>query len=191
LSPRLCADNPNEIFTVFTEHINSLLHRTITDSLLVKIINKDRAFLEFRQQGEAVSVPLKGGYYLYLNQTLKARKENTKDGTAYCLQTLAYSYRIGEGPNRQDWLIRWEYNSRETEQGFHPRHHCHLQSKMPCFGDRQLLLAKIHVASGWVTIEEVIRFLIHELAVPPKADNWDEILQESEAKFRDWTDRSV
>ena len=177
------------MFTTFAEHINSLLHRTITDTPLANLISKDRpvAFLEFRKNGEAVSVPLNNGFYLYLNQTLQARKE----GKVHCLRTLAYSYRIGEGPARQDWLIRWEYNSRETEVGFHPRHHCHLRSKLPCFGDRELLLAKMHIASGWVTIEEVIRFLIHELAVKPKTDNWDEILQDSEAKFRDWTDRSV
>lgn len=146
--------------------------------------------MEFRHHGEAISVSLGDGFYLYLNQTLKAKKE----GDVHCLQTLAYSYRVGQGPSRQDWLIRWEYNSRETQEGargLHPRHHCHLRAGLPCFGNQELLLAKMHIASGWVTIEEVIRFLIHELGVTPKTDNWDQILRESEEKFRDWTNRSV
>ena len=190
MSPRLCSANPNDVFNTFTQHINSLLHRTILDVPLVQIIAKDRAFLEFRHHGEAISVSLGDGFYLYLNQTLKAKKE----GDVHCLQTLAYSYRVGQGPSRQDWLIRWEYNSRETQEGargLHPRHHCHLRAGLPCFGNQELLLAKMHIASGWVTIEEVIRFLIHELGVTPKTDNWDQILRESEEKFRDWTNRSV
>jgi hypothetical protein len=62
---------------------------------------------------------------------------------------------------------------------------------MNCFREQELSLAKLHIASGWVTIEEKIRFLIHELGVKPFSEDWDEILHQSEEKFREWTARSA
>jgi hypothetical protein len=52
-------------------------------------------------------------------------------------------------------------------------------------------LDKLHLPTGWVTIEEVIRFLIAEMGVPPKIDDWDDKLVESDRFFREWTRRIV
>lgn len=112
-------------------------------------------------------------------------------GKSYRLRTLAYAYRISNGPLRtDDWLVRWEYDSADHKPGLHPRHHCHLHAEIE-FLDQVLSLDKLHISSGWVTIEEVIRFLIHELKVPPLSENWDELLHESEERFREWTSRDV
>jgi hypothetical protein len=37
----------------------------------------------------------------------------------------------------------------------------------------------------------VIRFLIVEVGIKPKAENWDEELHASEEQFREWTSRSI
>jgi len=42
-----------------------------------------------------------------------------------------------------------------------------------------------------VTIENVIRFLIADLGVPPLIETWDEELRKSEEQFRTWTSREV
>jgi hypothetical protein len=145
------------------------------------------AMLQFRQQGEPIAVSVGRGFYLYLAQTLKIVKE----GGRHRLRTMAYSYRITDGPTRQDkWLIRWEYNSREHLVALHPRHHCHIPADVS-FRNQTLSLHKLHLASGWVTVEEVIRFLINELGVKPKNKNWDNLLHDSEKAFRRWTARSV
>jgi hypothetical protein len=52
-----------------------------------------------------------------------------------------------------------------------------------------LHFGRLHVPTGWVTIEEVIRFLIQELHVTPLSQNWDAILRESEQSFRERTAR--
>ena len=116
-----------------------------------------------------------------------------KEKDHYRLRTLAYAYRIAEGSSFDNqWLFRWEYKSREVEQDLHPRHHLHIPIKISCFDSRRELDAgKLHVPSGWVTVEEVIRFLIHELGVRPRTRDWDTVLQKSEQKFREWTARSV
>jgi len=184
----LCGDTPNETFQLFRDHLNDLLHKTITDASLLQTKTGDRASLEFRQGKSSVAVKLGKRYYLYLGQTLQAKK--IEQGT-YRLKTLAYAYRIAEGPQREDkWIVRWEYNSRDHQEGFHPRNHCHLPLDLVCFGNRMLSLNKMHIPTGWVTIEEVIRFLIHELKVKAKSAGWDKYLRESEDKFRLWTARS-
>lgn len=180
--------SPEEIFGTFRNHLNDLLHHTITEAPLVQLITADRASLEFRQGGDSVAVKVGRGYYLFLSQTLEAKKIKAKE---YRLRTLAYAYRIGFGPRREDeWFVRWEYNSREHIDALHPRHHCHLAAAAHC-GGKEFSLEKLHIASGWVTIEEVIRFLIYELKVRPKSADWDARLQASEELFRKWTARSL
>jgi len=182
----LCGDSPTDVFRVFHDHLNDLLHHTITDAPLVQIIKGDRAFLEFRQAGASVAVNVGKGYHLYLNQALKAKRQKKKE---YRLKTLTYAYRIAEGPKlEEEWFWRWEYVSREHQDGLHPRNHCHLPLDLDCLG-QNLPLNKLHIPTGWVTIEEVIRFLIHELKVKPKSAEWDKHLRDSEEKFRLWTAR--
>lgn len=152
----------------------------------------DRGLLQFRESGESIAVSVSRGIHLYLAQTLDA--DANEEEKSYRLRTLAYSYRISDGPNRTDtWLIRWEYNSRdlaEHAETLHPRHHCHINTELS-FCNRPCDLVGLHIATGWVTIEEVIRFLIKELEVKPKSQNWDVLLQQSEEKFREWTARNV
>jgi hypothetical protein len=51
-------------------------------------------------------------------------------------------------------------------------------------------LDKIHIPTGWVMIEDLIRFLIYELRVEPRSEfRWDQELVKSEEKFREWTGR--
>ena len=51
-------------------------------------------------------------------------------------------------------------------------------------GDGELDLDKAHLPTGWVTIEEVIRFLIFDLGMqPPCGDSWPDLLEKSERKF--------
>jgi hypothetical protein len=143
------------------------------------------ATIEFRGDGAARAVEIgKSGFFLFINQSVKVTKEARR---RYRLRTLTYSYRIADGPAREDWLFRWEYVNHDTEQGksLHPRHHCHLPV------DHRCLTTKTHIPTGWVLLEEVIRFLIHELDVDPLNENWDGILQESEEQFRVWTARST
>ena len=46
---------------------------------------------------------------------------------------------------------------------------------------------KLHIPTGGITIENVIRFLIADLDVPPRIEDWDEELRKSERQFREWT----
>ena len=45
-------------------------------------------------------------------------------------------------------------------------------------------LNRLHLPTGWITIEEVLRFLIEDLGMkPPCGDSWARRLAESERAF--------
>jgi hypothetical protein len=66
----------------------------------------------------------------------------------------------------------------------------HLPCTLRCGAD-DIELKQVQIPTGWVTVEEVIRFLVHELGVRCKARTWNKILLDSEEKFREWTTRTV
>jgi hypothetical protein len=141
-----------------------------------------RLTLGFREGQAPRTVPLETRYgclYFYAGQALEA----VRDGRRYRLTTRKYSYRLQEDESfSSQAVLRWEYD-RETEIDRHARHHAHISAAVP-LGELALNLDKAHLPTGWVTIEEVIRFLIVELEhKPPCGDAWPEKLAESERRF--------
>lgn len=140
------------------------------------------ATLEFvRGDGIGTAVPFTtrfGQLYLTLLQILEVEPEVAR----YRLKTKEYSYRLlDQNDPRADAILRWEYKSDVAGHGF-CRHHVQMRTGVG-LGGSVLDLNRCHTPSGWVTIEELIRFLIHDLEVRPLSEDWPEILAESERKF--------
>lgn len=135
--------------------------------------------LSFRtgvEPGEARLRTRLGEIRLFLGQTCKAVRE----GQWFRLKTLRYRYFL-RAPAAKEPAIRWEY-IKEWDQPF-CRHH--LQGPIDVlFADRRLSLNDVHLPTGFVTIEEVIRFCIVELDARPLSTNWDVILRESYRDFK-------
>jgi hypothetical protein len=178
---------PRDALEAFRTHLNDLLHHTVTQSSLALTSIGPAMVMEFRANGRSHAVNVGRGIHLYLGQTIEA----VRKGDEIRPRTLAYAYRIAEGPELADrWMVRWEYNSRERLDALHPRHRCHLPGSVQV-GRREMRLDKLHIPTGWVTVEEVIRFLIHELKVKPLSKDWDTRLIRSEEQFRRWTSRGI
>lgn len=108
------------------------------------------------------------------------------------LRTVEYRYRVQGTPDLNDEdCFRWEYVAREIRDSQHCRHHLHLQGDYTLGPWRTVPLARVHLPTGWVTVEEIIRFLITELGVPPKEPRWEDLLRESEEHFKTWTSRTA
>jgi len=88
------------------------------------------------------------------------------------------------------WIVRWEYVSHSQRRTEHPRHHVHIATVVDTPAGK-MDFDKLHLSTGWVTIEEVIRFLIAEAGVKPKSADWDDTLLRSEDLFRKWTERTI
>lgn len=188
----LVGDRPSDVFRQFREHIGRLLNITVTDARLSLRHSQEvpYATINFRDEDEiATAVSLRGSrLFLYLSQDLIVEPQRDK---SWKLRTMAYTYHLLEGAHPDSrWLIRWEYVSKDRRAMNHPRHHVHLPLKLDTL-DGELDFSALHLSTGWVTVEEVIRFLIVEVGVCPKSPTWNDELIASEEKFKEWTSRTI
>lgn len=175
---------PAECVNTFRRHVAQLVSKTITKTFPVLVIEREPRMIVSLSDG-AAPLPLDtnaGRLFFSLGQALEAVPEG--DGT-YRLRTLEYWYRLQETADPKGHaFLRWEYmRPRAVATAAAPRHHVHARASVPV-GVESLDLNKVHVPTGWVTMEEVIRFLIHELGVkPPCGKAWPGVLAESEEAF--------
>ena len=182
-----------EAFHALQSYANGILNKVLTRHRLeffVRAAAQDQATLAFfdrRRVAVAVSLP-PSPWYLHLGLELKAVPEEQ----GYGLQMLKYAYRIQRTPSLQDEAeVRFEYVSRELDPSARWCRH-HVQFHRDYHGVREgFSPQKFHIPTGWVTIENVVRFLIADLGVPPLIETWEEELKRSEEQFRVWTSREV
>jgi hypothetical protein len=101
----------------------------------------------------------------------------------YKASTLAYIYsvRLKEPPDDgDDEIVAWHWHPLRTPD--RPDPHIHVTVAHPHLG---VTLSKLHIPSGRVAFEEVLRFLIDDLSViPVRPDDWRVIVGDSEARFK-------
>jgi hypothetical protein len=124
-----------------------------------------------------------GRVQFYFRQELHVEHEK---GNGFRLTTKRYWYHLYKG-DAIDAFMRWEYVDRKLEpEARYPRHHLHIHDVvLPIDGSSAGIdLKKTHLPTGWVTIEEVLRFLISELGVTsPCGGRWDQELRDGERRF--------
>lgn len=79
-------------------------------------------------------------------------------------------------------LVRWEYERTPQDDATWCRHH--VQGNLPLPAPLSISLNELHVPTGYTLVEEVIRFCIHDLRVPPLFDDWHRRLLDSEETFK-------
>lgn len=123
-----------------------------------------------------------GPLELYIGHELEAY-ERDDIRARFALRTRQYWYRVF--PRGSGELLRWEYDHALRPEGNnHCRNHLHVHTRI-AFGDQSLDLHKVHLPTGYVIFEEVLRFLFMDLKVKPKAPDWAAKLAASEKKFRE------
>jgi hypothetical protein len=182
----IIARTPAGCFRLFEKHVRKLVADTVTRTHPVNrlfVTGETRMTLSFREGSDTIAVPIKtkfGRLYFYLGQALEAVEE---DDGRFRLRTRQYWYRIQDSPDlKTKALLRWEYDT-ETADDAYCRHHSQIKRDLP-FGEGVLSLDDAHLPTGWVLMEEVIRFLIVELGhKPPCGKKWSAILKASERAF--------
>lgn len=176
---------PDAAFRRFHKIVNKLLTATLPIPGHIRLAwtgAGTRATVEFvRGDGIGTALPLTTRYgqlYLTLLQVVEAEAELTR----YRLRTKEYSYRLlDQDDPRADSIIRWEYVSDAPPAGF-CRHHIQATTGVR-LGGSVFDMNRAHAPSGWVTIEELIRFVIVDLGVLPRTRSWPEVLAASEREF--------
>jgi hypothetical protein len=92
--------------------------------------------------------------------------------------TAQYAYRVSD--ERDDLLAEWHWHPMTQLSGDDaPWPHLH------AYGDREALtLHKLHLPTGRVALEAVVRFLVNDLGAVPRRTDWRATLDRHEEQFR-------
>ena len=168
----------------FRDHLNYVLSRTVTQTpaVLVEVPGAPSFQITFRQAGQPIQAQLNtrfGQMGFYLGQVCGSI---VREDGLHELRTLSYKYALY--PDRSDEpIIRWEYVREPGPQDQWCRHH--LQGPIEIrLNQHTVSLNDFHLPTGYVTFEEVLRFCIVDLMVPPLQDEWDRRLRESYERFK-------
>jgi hypothetical protein len=181
---------PREASQRYRNSLNSLLTHTITRTPLILVVGErsGNITISFRREGQTSAAALSTRYgpvNLSLHQTLDAvegQRERVR------LRVIDYQYTITP-LGADDPLFRWEFVRFPSSGSFWCRNH--LQGPINIsVGGQAVNLNDWHLPTGWVPIEEIIRFCIVDLGVPPldpgsNADDiptWHSRLKESETQ---------
>lgn len=176
----------------FCDTLNRLFNTTITQQRLTTVNVGSHFVVSFRRPGAGrfgtpTAVPLQGTGGSY-GLAVAQHCDSIVSGSAHILRTLSYRYALylpTSEPDKEEPVFRWEYEKfRQENVGLWCRHH--LQGTVPIdLGQGIRLMNEYHLPTGYVTIEEVIRFLIVDLGVTPLAEDWDKVLEASYRAFKE------
>ncbi len=173
--------SPADCFEHFRSHIAKIVSATLRSREPI-LIQAAGAFSGTLQTPKPIALTTRvGRLYLHLAQALEVEKRS--EGVhKYRLTTLKYWYRLQESAaDDADALIRWEYE--RVPNKYHCPQHVQLRATVRAPKGKTIELNKVHLPTGWVPIEDVIRFLIVDLQVKPADPAWDSILGASADLF--------
>jgi hypothetical protein len=102
---------------------------------------------------------------LFLGQTLSATQVTPR---RFRLATMAYTYSLTPSGGPEP-VLRWEYVRHWPDPHARwCRHHLQGDIRVP-LGVEEVTLNDVHAPTGYVTVEEIIRFCLSDLGVSPLA----------------------
>lgn len=119
---------------------------------------------------------------LYIGQVCVSEVDG--DGN-HRLKTMQYRYAVSL-VGQPEPKIRWEYIGYPIEDSLYCRHHVQGPISLDLLDDHSspVQLNDMHLPTGWVPVEEVLRFCIVDLGVQPLKPDWDQVLRDSERQSR-------
>jgi hypothetical protein len=99
----------------------------------------------------------------------------------YKAQTLAYIYtvHIEAGSSEDAEFVAWHWHPPTTPGRTEPHPHVHAEHRLS-----GLSMSRLHIPTGRVSFEQVVRFLVDDLEVVPPRHDWRDVIAESEERFR-------
>ncbi|WP_038039191.1 hypothetical protein [Thermorudis peleae] len=93
----------------------------------------------------------------------------------YTVATAAYLYQISYDDGRELLAFHWHPHG----QGKRTTPHVHIGPAVEQVAER---VRELHIPTGYVSLEAVVRFLIDGLSVAPQRFDWSEVLARNEAR---------
>lgn len=138
-------------------------------------ITAAQLFVAGKQAGETEALtlsddplPLNSGRIGTVKLVLGHQFRVVKDGEGWHVSTTAYRYHLLDGSDRE--LIGWHWHP-----GTVTYPHVHV--------DAGPIHRRVHVPTGRVSIESVLRMLVNDMDVPTIREDFREIFEDAERKF--------
>ena len=95
------------------------------------------------------------------------------------VRIVSYEYRLLDPDQRE--IIAFHWHPTGLSNVTDPHLHLSSQLKPIEMGRSQepLALADMHIPTGFVTLEDVVRLLITEFGISPRRDDWDRLLRDN------------
>jgi len=124
-------------------------------------------------------LPLENGHFLYLVHRVCLRRKERY------LTTLEYRYVYQADANNPDsWIVRYEYEREPQAPYRYPVTHIHVNATPSAYSG-QKPFPDLHLPTGRLTVEDLIRHLVHEQQIAPISPDWEAILERTEQDFRE------
>ncbi|MGI8945053.1 MAG: hypothetical protein ACR2GL_02285 [Thermoleophilaceae bacterium] len=123
--------------------------------------------------------PLRGDASLALRVAQQYRiVEDTEPRGPWKVQTAAYSYVVNRGEQE---LLAYQWNP--AGDGRVTRPHLHVGAAV---GELTGDFHRLHLPTGRIALEDVLRLLIEELGVQPLREEWSEVLDAAQSGYERW-----
>jgi hypothetical protein len=98
--------------------------------------------------------------------------------------TLMYEYRLLDRDMRELLVYHWQPGASHRGPD-HPHLHvsASLTARIDARSDQQIGLDKLHLPTGRVSFESVVRMVIEEFEIAPRRNDWRETLERTESVF--------
>jgi hypothetical protein len=100
--------------------------------------------------------------------------------------TLMYEYRVLDHHHRELLVYHWQPGSSYLGPD-HPHLHvsASLRSQVNAHDTREIGLDRLHLPTGRVTFEAVIRMLVTDFGIAPRRNDWQATLDQAETMFHE------
>ena len=177
----------NQAVDRFRTHLNGVLAQTVTPLRLTFFTVGSLVGIGFRDPaGRPTEAPLETQYgpmRLGLTQSCSSTVKGSRRHRTHTLHTSSYRYTL-TARNQHEAFVRWEYVKNPTGNARWCRHHLQGPIQLNTAEDASVVLDDIHLPTGFVTIEEVLRFCIVDMDVRPLSRNWHDVLTQSYERFK-------
>ena len=93
------------------------------------------------------------------------------------VKTTAYQYAIDDEKEKELFAFQWHPDSKIKFP------HLHLGSSAKI---AEKTLKKLHLPTGRIALEQVLRLAVEDLGIKPLNRRWDAILSEAQQRFEKW-----
>ncbi|HVC33571.1 MAG TPA: hypothetical protein VNL16_08690 [Chloroflexota bacterium] len=165
---------PDTRFGAFRDTLNRTINKTVSRDRLTVVphtVDPTRAVIVAVVQGSHQvfrAIRLGNGHYLSVRMDVHL----IPDGVSTDANSIAY--RQSEETRGDDWIFRYEYERLQAESGTYPYPvaHWHVNATPAAYAGARPF-PELHLPTGRLSLEDIIRHLIVEHAVPtlcPRAD---------------------